>query len=225
MSKDQQQDWGGENPTILKLDSLSRDFSMSRSKFLSLHYKPGMILDLGNLGGVYGGGASNSFNQEFRKRVATDSKVYGFDLFAPPNPTDYPDQERGDINDGLPYADRFFDTVYMGQLLEHLENPGKALREVHRVLKDDGVFILDTPNAYNLKRYLRYLLKKEEHLGDPTHLILFTPGSLRALLMRAGFSLEHFTMKYSAWSRWLGFFFVAARGAGSTSILSARKKL
>ncbi len=214
-----------KTPMLLKLKTLSKDLGTSRSEFLMQHYKPVKILDLGNLGGVYEGGVSNSFNQEFRKKVEKDSCVYGFDLFFPQNPTEYPYQKKGNIDKGLLYTDKFFGTIYMEQLIEYLENPGKALREVCRVLKDDGVFILDTPNAYNFKRYARFVVKQEVRLGDLTHLIMFTQGSIRALLMRCGFVVFYFTMKYSKWWRWLRRHLVFIRGLGSTSILVARKKL
>lgn len=47
-----------------------------------------------------------------------------------------------------PFADKSFDVVFFCEILEHLQHdPTWPLREIHRVLKDDGVLILTTPNA------------------------------------------------------------------------------
>lgn len=47
-----------------------------------------------------------------------------------------------DVND-LPFLDNAFDLVIAGELLEHLENPGKGLSELFRVSK--GKVILSLP--------------------------------------------------------------------------------
>jgi len=39
----------------------------------------------------------------------------------------------------LPFTDNFFDTVYMGELIEHLSNFKTVLGEINRVLKKDGI--------------------------------------------------------------------------------------
>lgn len=54
----------------------------------------------------------------------------------------------GDIN-ALPFRDASFDVVYGRWLLEHLENPGIALREFHRVLKPGGRAALFTTNIFH----------------------------------------------------------------------------
>ena len=44
----------------------------------------------------------------------------------------------------LPYADRSFDVVIVSNALHIVPQPEKALAEIHRVLKDDGVLIAPT---------------------------------------------------------------------------------
>ena len=50
-------------------------------------------------------------------------------------------------HDNLPYPDRFFDLVTSFEVIEHFKyGPQKTLKEVNRVLKNDGFLILTTPN-------------------------------------------------------------------------------
>lgn len=61
----------------------------------------------------------------------------------------------------LPFQDRMFDLVAGLDLLCHLESPEKALKEFYRVLKDQGVLILDSTNSNPIWTlfYPRYLGK------------------------------------------------------------------
>jgi SAM-dependent methyltransferase len=63
-----------------------------------------------------------------------------------------------DLERGLPYADAAFGFVYCGDGIEHLENPFALLRELTRVLSDDGVLVVVTPNYLNVERRLKFLL-------------------------------------------------------------------
>ena len=44
------------------------------------------------------------------------------------------------------YPDRFFDVVTLYHVIEHMEDPERELREIKRVLKPGGWFIVGTPN-------------------------------------------------------------------------------
>ena len=48
----------------------------------------------------------------------------------------------------LPYETGRFDLIYSSNLLEHLQNPARALSEMHRVLKENGVMIHVVPNRF-----------------------------------------------------------------------------
>jgi SAM-dependent methyltransferase len=51
--------------------------------------------------------------------------------------------------DRIPYEDSRFDVVFSDNVLEHLDNPLQAFREVERVLKPGGVFLFKTPNKWH----------------------------------------------------------------------------
>ena len=47
----------------------------------------------------------------------------------------------------LPYANESFDVVYSSHVLEHVNSESKSLKEMKRVLKDDGILIIGMPTA------------------------------------------------------------------------------
>ena len=48
----------------------------------------------------------------------------------------------------LPYESGRFDLIYSSNLLEHVPTPERALSEMHRVLRDDGVMVHIIPNRF-----------------------------------------------------------------------------
>lgn len=89
-----------------------------------------------------------------------------------------------DLDEPLPFEDASFDVVVAGELLEHLRDPGRLVREVLRVLRPGGTFVASVPNAYRLKNRLRFMLGRKPE-DDPTHLQMFSAADVQQLL--AGF--------------------------------------
>jgi SAM-dependent methyltransferase len=89
-----------------------------------------------------------------------------------------------DLDQQLPFEDGSFDVVVAGELLEHLRDPRRLVAEVRRALRGGGTFVASVPNAYRVKNRLRFLLGRRPE-DDPTHLQMFSPNEVRALL--AGF--------------------------------------
>ena len=86
-----------------------------------------------------------------------------------------------DLDDALPFQDATFDVVVAVELLEHLRDPKRVVSEVLRVLRPGGTFVASVPNAYRLKNRLRFLRGRKPE-DDPTHLQMFAPNDIRALL-------------------------------------------
>jgi SAM-dependent methyltransferase len=89
-----------------------------------------------------------------------------------------------DAEQTLPFDDASFDVVVAGELLEHVRDPAALVAETRRMLKPGGTLVGSVPNAYRLKNRLRFLAGRRPE-DDPTHLHLFRPEDVRALL--AGF--------------------------------------
>lgn len=88
-----------------------------------------------------------------------------------------------DINKGpLPYPDECFDTVFCVEVIEHIENPRALCREINRVLRVRGNFILTTPNCLSLRSRLSFLLRgySSYFMDYPDH----TPSPHIAMLSR-----------------------------------------
>lgn len=86
-----------------------------------------------------------------------------------------------DVEDPLPFENGSFDAVVAGELLEHLRFPDALLAEIRRVLRPGGVIVGSVPNAFRLQGRLKFLLGRAPE-DDPTHLHMFSPTALRALL-------------------------------------------
>jgi SAM-dependent methyltransferase len=87
----------------------------------------------------------------------------------------------GDVTEPLPFGDASFDVVVCGELLEHLPWPERTVAEARRVLRPGGFFVGSVPNAYRLKNRLRFL-RGHKPENDPTHLQMFAPNDVHALL-------------------------------------------
>lgn len=94
-----------------------------------------------------------------------------------------------EVEQPFPMEEATFDVVTLTDVLEHLVEPERMLRNVHRVLADGGVLYVTTPNLNALRRWLYAEADRREH-----HVSLMSRADLVALLERCGFRvLESWT--------------------------------
>jgi len=92
------------------------------------------------------------------------------------------------------YDDSSFDLVYSGQTIEHVTRAegSSVFSQVHRVLRPDGYFALDTPNA-------RVTRIQQEEFIDPDHKVEYQLHELVAMAVDNGFEvLETKGLNYAA---------------------------
>jgi len=61
----------------------------------------------------------------------------------------------------LPFAPHSFDCVTTIRVLHHLADVPLAIQEIHRVMSNNGVLVMEFANKHNLKAILRYWLGKQ----------------------------------------------------------------
>jgi SAM-dependent methyltransferase len=84
-----------------------------------------------------------------------------------------------------------FDTIVLGEIIEHLENPGACLEGCRRALKPGGRIILSTPNIFCVMHMLMYF-KNYDHAFNREHVAWFCPQTLRTMVERCGLRIESF---------------------------------
>jgi len=94
----------------------------------------------------------------------------------------------------LPFEPASFDVVLLGDVIEHLRNPARALARLRPLLRPGGRLVLSTPNVANwairgslLAGRWRYT---DRGILDRTHTHLFTRATLRETLEEAGYVVD-----------------------------------
>lgn len=110
---------------------------------------------------------------------------------------------KGDLNDNFPAMRvREFDVVIASQIIEHLHNTDRFVRETYRALKPDGYAVISTPNIAAWHNIFYLLLGKQpetasvsdeidsDSWNSPAHMRLFTLPGLIKLLTFHGFKID-----------------------------------
>ncbi|MCL2231722.1 MAG: class I SAM-dependent methyltransferase [Treponema sp.] len=89
---------------------------------------------------------------------------------------------------GAKAEDGPFDAVTLWYVIEHFDEPGKVLAEIHRLLRDGGVLAFSTPSFAGIsgRKDLRAFLKN----SPADHWTVWSPRSCKRVLKRYGFSLR-----------------------------------
>lgn len=88
------------------------------------------------------------------------------------------------VDNTLPFPDHTFDTVTMIETFHHFKQQVPSLKECYRVLKPDGVLLIEEPNPLS---FLKHFLWVERLFDTVTY---HTPAELKALLQSTGFTVS-----------------------------------
>jgi len=137
-------------------------------KFILQHSK-GKVLDCGG----FEGDVHRFIKEKFPDIVSVDKD----------SQADYV----ADFNkDKLPFPNKKFDTIVAGEIIEHIVELPFFIKECRRVLKDDGVLIITTPNATGLSSFLGGTIDRY----NPRHVLMFNKGTLKKFMEQLGFICE-----------------------------------
>jgi SAM-dependent methyltransferase len=170
-----------------------------RCRAISSRKAHGTLLDVGAATGVFLAemrhyGSWELHGVEVARRAATHAREwYGLDVFP------------GELEDAA-YPECYFDVVTLWHTLEHLPHPGATLAEIHRILKPDGLLVLEVPDGDSLQA--RVFGRFWAGLDVPRHLYVFCANTLKTLLAAARFEIaavEHLSGGYHSFAMSVGF--------------------
>jgi len=175
--------------TIFLTKIIDYFFRLAKIRSINRYRRQGKLLDLGCGGG--------SFLWEIKKR---GFEVYGVD---PSFQACKLTRERLGENifnvelEECHFPNDYFDVVTLWHVLEHLPNPNITLREIHRILKKDGILVLETPNIDSLS--FKMFRKSCFHLDIPRHFYHWSSKTIKEMLNRHKFKvfkISYFSLAY-----------------------------
>ena len=178
-----------------------RNYNMASVLAAKMLCKESCILDAGCAAGHNGG--------FFKTQLS--ATLYGLDysrtsLEMAQRKNVYERLDLADLNTFVP-ADfpryyRFFDSILLLDVLEHLYSPEEVLHKLEPFLKPGGSFVLSLPNLGHMSPVLSLINKEfryqEYGILDATHIRFFTWKSLASSLASWGFRVEACTATFLA---------------------------
>jgi SAM-dependent methyltransferase len=89
------------------------------------------------------------------------------------------------------FADNHFDSIILFEVIEHLWQDVKALKEIHRILADNGVLLLSAPFFHDKPEY---------------HFRIHSKASIFRLLKYTGFKVLNFQLRGIMCSKYANYF-------------------
>jgi len=107
------------------------------------------------------------------------------------------------MDEQLPYENAFFDGIVCIDGIEHIKRSFDFIRECTRIIKNDGILIISTPNISSLRSRWRYFLTghhnkckhplDEQNITPYHHVNMISYSELRYILHTEGFRIEKVT--------------------------------
>jgi SAM-dependent methyltransferase len=168
-------------------ESMRRRYQEEKLQKVQAHSQGGRLLDVGCADGLFLHLARQAGWEVRGVEMAEGSATYAQESYKL-------DVFTGELR-AAKFPDQHFDVVTFWHVLEHLHDPLGELREAHRILKPDGLLVVDVPNIASWQAKL--FGANWRALDVPRHIYHFSPDSLKALLAQAGFAC----FKTSYWAR------------------------
>ena len=167
---------------VILSDERNPKFLRRVQKLNNMKPAHGSLLDIGTATGEFLKAARDGgwtvFGTEVSRFAAEEAKKkFNIDVFV------------GDAADAA-FAPGSFDVVHLSHVLEHVPSPRQTMKLAHRLLKDDGIFVVEVPNQFaNWYERIAQVFRKRHPTAEPSlhHVYFYTPQTLRLLLKNEGF--------------------------------------
>lgn len=162
------------------LSSLDYHYGIAkRCCMITKRKEPGRILDIGCGVGHFLNGMKQRGWQVFGTEISEPAAAYAREQFGL-------EVHVGELEEAkFPVA--YFDAVTLWHVLEHLHDPLATLKEINRLLKDDGLLVFAIPNWHSVDA--RLFGEYWVGLDMPRHLYVFPRCALEELLAKSGFKM------------------------------------
>jgi len=115
----------------------------------------------------------------------------GYDLALPNINSGYLEEIQGDVNEINNKLQGYkFDTIILGELIEHVENPYHLLDSLHQLLKGNKQVIISTPNPLGLPVCFCELFNIKRYFYDKEHKYYFLPRWTERLIQQSDYEIE-----------------------------------
>lgn len=122
-----------------------------------------------------------------------------------------------DLNRNLQFQSEKFDVVSCIEVVEHIENPRKLMREIFRVLKPGGYVLFSTPNNESWRAILSFILRGHfvafTDSSYPAHITAINQMDMDRVCKEAGFmDIQFFYSNKGALPKWTSMSWQALSG-------------
>lgn len=115
----------------------------------------------------------------------------GYDLSSPRKISGYAKEIQGNVDEiDEKLRGHKYDTIILGELLEHLENPYKLLRDLHPLLKGDKKVIISTPIPLGFPVFFCELFNVKRYYYTEEHKYYFLPRWAERLIRSSQYEIK-----------------------------------
>lgn len=147
---------------------------------------PQNILDVG----CASGWLLSELKKEFKKTEAFGIDVYGKAI-------DYGKKLYKNINlkkanaHKIPYPDKSFDVIVCSEVLEHVEDPDKVIKEMKRVLRRNGSLVVEIDTGNWLFKFVWFFWTNvRKGVWRDSHIHIFNTDKLKKYFIKNGLKIE-----------------------------------
>jgi SAM-dependent methyltransferase len=122
-------------------------------------------------------------NRALVEQKAPSQIIYGFDIRMRDLPEGYDYMVKGDVQKISRYFDgNFFDVIFLGEVIEHVTDPYRTIREISKILRENGVLVISTLNPHGFPLIFIEWLGIKKLFYTRYHAFLFPPRWMERIL-------------------------------------------